>query len=173
MQCRVQPVQLQPCAAPCTMRLAVHAVPRLATCQIRPVPHARCHLHLMAQHSQHRVGHCHSSASTRSARVSAGASSSTAATDDHANDAGRSLAAGDQEGELSDAGNRSDEDEQMARMLFVKLSLAASTGRLDLTDCRLTSLPAEVLDLTDLEVCCPCMLLGFMLFYGMASRRRI
>ncbi|EFJ52246.1 hypothetical protein VOLCADRAFT_116284, partial [Volvox carteri f. nagariensis] len=35
--------------------------------------------------------------------------------------------------------------------LRVKLSLAASSGRLDLTDCRLRQLPEEVLQLTELE----------------------
>jgi len=50
-----------------------------------------------------------------------------------------------------EAARREDELAMAARMLMVKISLAATTNRLDLTDCRLTELPAEVCDLTELE----------------------
>ena len=35
---------------------------------------------------------------------------------------------------------------------MVKLELALSSGRLDLTDCRLTEIPPEVFEMTDLQV---------------------
>lgn len=44
------------------------------------------------------------------------------------------------------------EEEEVDRMLQVKLGLAETTGRLDLTDCRLTKLPKAVLELKELEV---------------------
>ena len=42
---------------------------------------------------------------------------------------------------------------ELAMMLKVKLGLAQSTNKLDLTDCRLRSVPPQVFELTELEVC--------------------
>lgn len=42
--------------------------------------------------------------------------------------------------------------EQLDRNLMIKISLANSTGRLDLTDCRMDKIPDEVFDIADLEV---------------------
>lgn len=45
------------------------------------------------------------------------------------------------------------EANDLDRYLAMKISLASSTDKLDLSECNLASLPPQVLELTDLEVC--------------------
>ncbi|GIL65590.1 hypothetical protein Vafri_19329 [Volvox africanus] len=66
------------------------------------------------------------------------------------NEGGNGGAAQTDEAEAADSGS-SGGGTLTGAELRVKLALAASSGRLDLTDCRLEQLPTEVLQLTELE----------------------